>query len=380
MKRLALLVVLAASSLSSGAHAEPFVKGPYLQNIRKDAATIMWQSDPIAAGVVRVRLPGGGEKIVEAPAAGIHEVTIDGLDAGKRYAYVVETAGQSVGGEFRTAPDAAEPFSFVVFGDTRSNADAHRALVDRVRGEVPDFILLTGDMVDDGSRDADWQTFFNVERDLMRENVIYPAVGNHDRQGGGTDDSFRLWFSLPTGAPDSERSYSFTWGNSRFIVLDSNVQSYALTDQTAWLEHQLAVAVADPQIAHRFIVMHHPVFSVSIHGGQPDLREAWTPLFERYGVDAVFSGHDHVYSRAFKAGVNYFVSGGGGAPLYPRDPRASRADTEATVYFERTNHYLRVQVTGGFVEVTAVRDDGTVIESLSWGTPPRRQARRPAGP
>jgi hypothetical protein len=117
--------------------------------------------------------------------------------------------------------------------------------------------------------------------------------------------------------------------------------------------------------------MHHPPFSVSLHGGQRELREAWTPLFEKYRVDAVFSGHDHAYSRAERAGVRYFVSGGGGAPLYPRKRKSSPIDIEATQYFERVNHYLRVHVFGTFVEVTAIRADGTVIETLSWGKVPR---------
>ena len=75
--------------------------------------------------------------------------------------------------------------------------------------------------------------------------------------------------------------------------------------------------------------MHHPPFSISLHGGQRDLRERWTPLFERYGVTAVFSGHDHCYERAERNGVHYFVSGGGGAPLYGRGQRAAAIDKAA---------------------------------------------------
>jgi 3',5'-cyclic AMP phosphodiesterase CpdA len=236
-------------------------------------------------------------------------------------------------------------------------------------------------MVDDASHDNEWQTFFQIERELLRDNVAYPAVGNHDRQGRArTADAFRRYFSLPADSPDPERYYTFDYGNSRFFVLDSNEGSFALTDQTAWLERELGRAAADPMVLHRFVVMHHPPFSVSIHGGQPELREMWTPVFERYRVDAVFSGHDHCYSRAAKNGVRYFVSGGGGAPLYPRDPRPRAQDVDAVVYFERTLHYLRVQVVGQFVEVAAVREDGTLIETMSWGTPPILTASAPAAP
>ncbi|MEZ4369126.1 MAG: metallophosphoesterase [Kofleriaceae bacterium] len=142
------------------------------------------------------------------------------------------------------------------------------------------------------------------------------------------------------------------------------------TDQTAWLERELVAARQDPAIDHIFVVMHHPPYSVSLHGGQRDLRERWTPLFERYGVAAVFSGHDHVYSRAVVGGVQYVVSGGGGAPLYPRSPRASAIDKEAVQTFERVNHYVRVRVHGPQIELAAIRIDGTVIEALAWGEAP----------
>ena len=112
--------------------------------------------------------------------------------------------------------------------------------------------------------------------------------------------------------------------------------------------------------------MHHPPFSISLHGGNRDLRERWTPLFEQYQVTAVFSGHDHVYERAEHNGVRYFVSGGGGAPLYPRRPKSDPVDVEAVKKFERVFHYLRVTVTGTRLEVTGIRADGTTIETTSW--------------
>jgi hypothetical protein len=112
--------------------------------------------------------------------------------------------------------------------------------------------------------------------------------------------------------------------------------------------------------------MHHPPFSISLHGGASDLRERWTPLFEKYQVSAVFSGHDHVYERAEHEGIRYFVSGGGGAPLYPKRPKSNPIDLEAVKKFERVFHYLRVTVTGQRIEVTGVRVDGTTIETTTW--------------
>jgi len=239
--------------------------------------------------------------------------------------------------------------------------------------EVPDFVLGTGDMVDEGYREDEWQQFFDVENQSFRDNVYFPALGNHDRQGKGrTADTYRSYFSVPENGGDTERYYAFTYASARFIVLDSNLYSFALTDQTAWLERELIAVRQDPAIHHVFCVMHHPPFSISLHGGAVDLRERWTPLFEKYQVSAVFSGHDHVYERAEHNGIRYFVTGGAGAPLYPRRPHSSPVDVEAVKKFERALHYLRVTVTGNRVEISAVRADGTTIETTTWteGPPP----------
>ncbi len=362
----AALVTLVMPALAT---AKPFAKGPYLQNVSKSSVTVMWESTHTVPGTVV--LLGDSPQTLVAPPDSIHEITIDGLAAGRRYRYRVECEGDVREGEFATAPESNAPFSFVVFGDSRTNVGSHRRVVERIRREVPDFILGTGDMVDDGARDMDWQIFFDVESELLGENVLFPSIGNHDRQGRGrTADNYRKYFSLPENSPDPERYYAFTYGNARFLILDSNAYSFALTDQTAWIERQLGEARLDREIAHIFVSMHHPPFSISLHGGQTELRDAWTPLFERYGVAAVFSGHDHCYSRSQSNGVHYIVSGGGGAPLYPRSRKPSKIDVDSHRYFERVNHYVRVHVIGNFIEMVALRADGSLMETLSWGALP----------
>ena len=379
---LALGLLLDIGPAAAGGEPVRFRKGPYLQNVTSTSVTLMWETERAQPAVVEVSVPG--RQPIKVPADEVQEVVVDDLEPGRRYRYAVAMGGRRVEGEFATAPKAGAPFSFIVFGDSRDSSGGHQRVVDRIRDEVPDFLLGTGDMVNEGEDEQDWQAFFDTERELLRENVLYPSLGNHDRQGRGrTADNFRKFFALPENSPDPERYYAFTYASGRFLILDSNAHSFALTDQTEWIERQLQAARLDPQIRHVFVTMHHPPYSVSLHGGQEELREAWTPLFEKYQVAAVFSGHDHVYSRAEQDGVRYFVSGGGGAPLYPRKARSSRIDTQATQYFERVNHYLRVHVFGDFVEVAAVRADGTLIEGVSWGKPPRADdlvARVGAGP
>src|SRR5258708_8570092 len=39
--------------------------------------------------------------------------------------------------------------------------------------------------------------------------------------------------------------------------------------------------------------------SATINGSDLGIRQAWLPLFDRYGVDLVVNGHDHDYERSF---------------------------------------------------------------------------------
>lgn len=376
-RAIAIGVVLACASAAS---ADPkMLKGPYLQDLAPSSITVMWQLDEAKPGKLIVSGPGG-ERVLDVEAARIAEARVDGLTPSSRYRYRVEIDGQAWDGEFATAPPIGKdlPFSFVVVGDTRYGMAPHRRVIERMAQDVPDFILGTGDMVDDGSRQDQWQEFFDVENALLRNNVYFPAVGNHDRQGRGrTADTYRAYFSVPENGNETERYYAFTYATSRFLILDSNIYSFALTDQTAWIERELVAARQDPDIRHIFVVMHHPPFSISLHGGAKDLRDRWTPLFQQYHVSAVFSGHDHVYTRAESEGVRYFVSGGGGAPLYPKRPR-DPIDIAAVKKFERVFHYLRINVTGPRIEISAIRSDGTTIETTTWSEgPPMQQEQAP---
>jgi hypothetical protein len=360
--------------LCAVAHAAPkMLKGPYLQDLAPTSITVMWELDEEMPAKLVVTGPGG-ERTIDVAPAHIAEARIDKLTPASRYRYkVIVGDAPAWEGEFATAPPNGKdvPFSFVVYGDSRNGVEQHRRVIDRVAQEVPDFVLGTGDMVDEGFRQDQWQQFFDVESRLLRDNVYFPALGNHDRQGRGrTADTYRAYFSVPENGGDTERYYAFTYATTRILVLDSNAYSFALTDQTSWIERELIAARQDPAVRHIFVVMHHPPFSISLHGGNTELRERWTPLFEKYQVSAVFSGHDHVYERAEHNGIHYFVSGGAGAPLYPKRPKSNPIDVEAVKKFERVLHFLRVTVTGNRIEVTGVRADGTVIETQSWSDGP----------
>ena len=373
--------VLAATAGS--AHAE-LRKGPYLQRLTPTGVTVMWHAEPAAPGRVVVDGPGlpEGGRAIEVPTARVARAAIEGLQPGRRYRYRVELGAQRPSGEFSTAPETgtAVPFSFIAYGDCGLSYERQRRVVARAATEVPDFMIGTGDLVNRGNRLDEWQAWFEIQQPLLRDNVIYPVLGNHDQQQRGASvEQFRTWFAAPDerafASDVAPRYYAFSYGAARFFLLDSNVKGPLFAEETRWLAAELAAARADPRVRHLFVALHHPAYSISLHGGRRAVRERWVPLFERFGVAAVFSGHDHVYERAEVRGVRYFVTGGCGALPYELDARAAPIDRAAVRRFEAVNHYLRITVVGDQIEVAAIVGDGTAIDTVAWGDAP---APRPA--
>jgi hypothetical protein len=101
-------------------------------------------------------------------------------------------------------------------------------------------------------------------------------------------------------------TYNHGYTGDLKIVPDSNA---AVPDhsggtpnlQTLWLERTLAEARQDRTVDIIVVFMHQCAMSTSVPGNGSDLgiRRAWLPLFDRYEVDLVLSGHEHDYERTY---------------------------------------------------------------------------------
>jgi len=259
-------------------------------------------------------------------------------------------------------PDPARALTFVVYGDTRNGGAVGPALSKLAVEQSPDLILYTGDIVPDGSDEEGWARFFADEAPLLADVPLYPTLGNHEifRDPGATH--FRHFFALP----DDGRQrlyYHFRFGPAEFIVLDGNAPTPA---ETGWLRATLDAADA-AHVANIFVLVHQPPLSLGYHCGAALDEAEWLTLFEQHHVRAVFAGHDHAYERMERRGVRYFVSGGGGAPVY-REHDCAPFDRAAKRSYRSVHHLLRVRVEGTNVEVTALAvADGSPIDRVRFG-------------
>lgn len=340
------------------AAGEKVIGGPYVVNVGQRVATVIWV---VQTGQISVSTePGKVEKIV--PVLRAEQTVLNGLRPGTTYHYEA-FPGAAGKGSFKTAPTGEAPFQFVVYGDTRTRHDVHRSVINGVlKYADPDFVMHTGDLVENGSDTSLWPIFFDAERELLRKAAIFPALGNHERHARNYDDYM-----------DAKPYYSFNWGNAHFTVLDSDIGNAGTTQaekdeywqkQTQWLRDDFEKA---QKSEFRFLFAHHPpMTAVKRRQGDNPHMTALEPLFQKYRLSAGFFGHDHNYQHFLKDGIHYFVTGGGGAPLYDVDvPPAG-----ITQKVESTENFVVVKVDGKKARIEAKRPDGSTLDVTALGQQP----------
>jgi predicted phosphodiesterase len=338
-----------------------------VQGVTASSAVICWVSQHPGSGVVEYgKTPELGCKETDPRVRRRHVVALAALDPGSTYHYRVEGVGGSSSGCFRTAPVGDDSrFRFAVVGDSGSGGKgqlAVAALLERLR---PDLVLHTGDVVYPAGQERHYdRRFFAPYRNLIKTVPLFPVLGNHDvRKGNGA--AFLENFHPPLGSPGStKRYYSFDWGNTHFVALDSELyhgdRGSNPEEQRDFLERDLATTRKRWKVAF----LHRSPYGSSRHGGDEKVREDLEPLFVKHGADLVFSGHDHVYERTVPiTGVTYVVSGGGGRRLYPA------GNGELTASSVSAHHAVVVRVSGSRLLLETLEVGGKVVDRLELYQP-----------
>lgn len=386
--------------------APHFTFAPYLQDVTENGVVIMWATDVMTTGVVRVfdalptsRQPGtdanapvgelpGSEPGFEpeqqplgvfiSPPGTHHRVRLTGLKPGTRYRYVVAARRPGLGDagaqeaamplvDFATASTRG-PFNFLVYGDNRDRDADHASVIQAMLSESPDFVLQTGDMVSRASDEGQWRRYFATAWPLLRSAPLYPVLGNHELRFEPDAGHFHRLFSLPFAAQRRRPVYyAFRYNNSLFLAIDGN--SPYDQDQAAWLERTLHAHQNSPDIRHTFVFVHQPPFAVGAYCGSERLVRRVVPILQHYKIRAVFAGHEHAYQHLERDGIRYFISGGGGAPLYTRSQACNFEDDQALRLFRAEHHYLKVQVDGDAATLLAINRQGELIERVPLNEP-----------
>jgi hypothetical protein len=203
-----------------------------------------------------------------------------------------------------TLPNQTGSVKFAAMGDNgtgdREQYDVATQMNDWHKKFAFDFVLMLGDNMYGSQRAEDFaQKFERPYKPLLDGGVkFYACLGNHDNTSNDGYKPFNM---------GGQRYYTYARKNVRFFVLDSNFLDPA---QVKWVD----AGLKDAKEPWKICYFHHPLYSDGgRHGSSVDLRVVLEPIFVKYGVNVVYSGHDHIYERLKpQKGIFYFVSGAGG--------------------------------------------------------------------
>ena len=308
---------------SEGEHV--FLTQPYLQAVSATEMSIRWITQKPSyswveiteGGVVR-KVHGVTDGLVTAYNR-IHEVVISGLTPGKKYSYRVASKeitdfqpykvsyGETLYSSefsFTTANPLAREASWLILNDIHDRPASFAHLL-KLNGEDPyDFVFLNGDMFDyqtDEKQVIDHLLTPCTENFASRKPLMF-VRGNHETRGKFARN-LKDYFTNP-----GNHYFTFQYGPVFAIALDTGEDKedthpvYAgIVDfdsfreqQALWLEKQLQ-SPACKKAKYRVVFMHIPPFYSGDAHGTLHCRKLFSPLFDKYKVDLVISGHTHRY-------------------------------------------------------------------------------------
>jgi len=336
-----------------------------------------------------------------------YHAKLDGLEPGAALRYSVTADNDRnralpFTAAFQTAPRGRAPFRWTSYGDLATpvtswvlSSPQSRYAVQAVERFQPLFHLLNGDLcyanLNPAAQPAVWADFGNNVQVSAAHRPWMPCPGNHEIEFGNGVQGFNSYltrFSLPSnGTAFPGLWYRFRIGSALFISLSADdviyqdsgafvagpeplrpvastgnapiepgtslyVHGYSKGAQTRWLEQTLSAASKDDGIDWIIVQMHQDALSSSENGNGSDkgLREAWLPLFDRFGVDLVLCGHDHDYERSWPVrGCNRHVGRDAttGVPVDTCQPRPVITAEPPDGYFDTTSGTIHLILGGG---------------------------------
>jgi predicted phosphodiesterase len=250
-------------------------------------------------------------------------------------------------------PNKGGSCKFAVIGDTGTGAQAQYDVGKQMAAFREkfkyDFVIMVGDNIYGTDSAGDFQRKFELPYKALLDGGVkfYASLGNHDNP---TQNAYKF-FNM-----GRQRFYTFKPQNGvRFFALDSN---YVDKPQLDWMEKEMTASQSEWKIPF----FHHPLYSSgSKHGSQLDLRRQLEPLFVKYGVDVVFTGHDHFYERCKpQKGIYYFVCGAGGS-LRKGDIDRRTGLTE--VGFDTDYSFMLVEIDGRDMHFQAISRTGQTVDA-----------------
>ena len=301
---------------------------PYLQNPTPNGISVMFQSlTRVHAWVEygtdtlqlqRSQMEYGGQAVCHKTE---HRVPLTDLQPGQKYYYRIRAreilhyaAYHKVFGDtlttdfysFTLPQKDNEDFTAIILNDLHQNRATINTLA-KVVGEIPhDFIIFNGDcLTEPATKSEAMRMAHNLTEPFnTAETPAYFVRGNHEIR-----NAYSAGLADLLEHPEDPNTYgAFSWGDTRFVILDCGEDKpdehpvyYGLNDFTAFREAQKTFLLKEikskefRRANRRILVSHIPIWG-SGDKYQP-CTELWSPVLEDAPFDLALAGHTH--KRAF---------------------------------------------------------------------------------
>ena len=258
---------------------------------------------------------------------------------------VLALAGAAFGASNgKPLPPSTDSFDFIALGDNRPvgaglpPTPIFRSILQDVANLGPAFVLSSGDIV--FGNDEPIETY-RSECEAIKGLIdglpcpFYNAPGNHEI---AERKEFYAEYTKRFGATFG----SFKFGKWKFIEISTEElgASPGISDaELGWLNNELSSP--EPKV----VFHHHPLFTRKGNdetGAGVKNHDMVAAMYKTGNVKYAFQGHDHVFNHQTHDGIEYYITGGAGAPL--------DAAPEEGGFF----HFLVVHVTGDKVEINPI--------------------------
>ncbi|MFQ5825134.1 MAG: Ig-like domain-containing protein [bacterium] len=296
-------------------------------------------------------------------------------------------------------PTNAESWKWIAYGDTRSNDDQHRKVLQSMMNNTSDyrFIINVGDVVSNGTSTSDWETWQKACNDVLggtgqdQDPPKYMASpGNHDDVGNST--GLVNWNTYLPGQVqqfgNDGKYFIFDYENARFIILDSDASSMTGDQYTMLMD-----AIQNNPKTWLFFFWHHPIFDFGPKEYRDDIHETWgVPLYQN-GCDIMFMGHAHHYVRTKKLelngeknppldpnnGIVQIITGNGGAPAKSVNPN-NDGNGYMVESYTSDKGYCELTVDGDTLRLRQFLSDGTIFDEAYYTPNPKAGIPYEVGP
>lgn len=374
-----------------------------MQIVAKDSATgktISWQADEDRSDYSVQYRQKGNQDVKQAyvtegkrppiydadnPAPYTYGAYMQKLTPTTEYEYrIVDGDGATGWFTFSTTKEDLNKYKVLVFGDSQSTDYSLWGQTAQIAWQQNDdaaFFVNMGDITDNGQAYFQWRAWFD-NADVLTSHIPFaPVLGNHEAYSMdwkfAEPYTYKALFAVPYGGPKDQNrmAYSFDYGDVHYVSLNTDYEELngwrptMMQDEADWLDKDLAAA---KKAGKRLVVfMHRPPWDSPYNGTLDVNGKYFMPLFDKYDVPLVFTAHEHCYERtvpikndqAATEGTVYIATGRSGTESWD----GSVKKPTDVIYYNPTDMpmYLTLQVEPDEFRVSALKNDGTVIDTVS---------------